>query len=39
MVNSVNPDYTADKEQSDLGLHYFFKSICQTLKDSYGMHK
>ena len=28
MANSANPDQTAPKEQSDLGLHCWLRSIC-----------
>ena len=28
MANSIGPDQTAPKEQSDLGLHCFHRSIC-----------
>ena len=31
MANSVDPDQTATKEQSDLGLHCLHIPVCQTL--------
>ena len=31
MANSVDPDQTAPKEQSDLGLHCLRMTFCQTL--------
>ena len=31
MANSVDPDQTAPKEQSDLGLHCLHMTFCQTL--------
>ena len=27
MTNSVDPDQTAPKEQSDLGLHFLFRPV------------
>ena len=34
MAKSVDPDQTAPKEQSDLGLHCLHMPFCQTLRCS-----
>ena len=36
MTNSIDPDQTAPEEQSDLGLHCFFKPIYPNTLNSYG---
>ena len=36
IANSEDPDQTALEEQSDLGLHYLPRHICQKTLDHYG---
>ena len=36
MANSVDPDQTAPKEQSDQDLHCLLRHICPNIKKFYG---
>ena len=36
MANSVDPDQTALKEQSDQNLHCLFRNICPNIYSFYG---
>ena len=37
MANSVDPDQTAPKEQSDLGLHCLLRLLCLSSSDNYSI--